>query len=215
MANGTTFTGLPIGSNDQVLAVTGNTAAWKTPDYSWSYWYGFERRPIAAAVTGGAFTLGATDASVANATDEDGITMGRTASDGNITYLAFQFACPTELDTAQAMDATVYCRIAGAGSNQIEFKCRARAVNRDEGMLAGGTYRESSGTQSLTSYASDDLATVAISNVFTAGELDSQNSQLIKGSIIRDATAANGSDTYANTVIILGVRFSGYRKKWV
>lgn len=214
VGSGSGFTGLPIGSNDQVLAVTGSSLAYKTPDNSWSYWYGFERRPIQAAVTGGAFTLAVADASLANATDEDGFTMGRTAADGNITYLAFQFACPDDLDTTQAVNAMVYCRLAGAGSNQIEFKSRVRAVDRDEGLLAGGTYRESSNTLSLAGYSADDLALVSISNVFTAGELSNLNRQLIKGSIVRDATAGNANDTYAASVIVIGVKFYGSRKRY-
>lgn len=213
VGNGTAFTGLPIGANDQVLAVTGNTLAWKTQDYSWSYWYGFERRPVTAAVTGGAFTLAVADVSLANATDEDGFTMGRTAADGNITYLAWQFACPNELDITSPVHAVVYARLPGAGSNQIEFQSRARAVNSSETMLGGGTYRETDGTLGLTGYSSDALITVPISTVFAAGDISS-NDELLKGSIVRDATSTNASDTYANSVIVIGVKFYGKKNKW-
>jgi hypothetical protein len=210
VGNGTTFTGLPIGTSGQILSVTGGTAGWTTPNKDGSIWYGFERRPVQSAVTGGAFTLAVADASLQNTNDEDGFTMGRTASDGNITNLAFQFACPYEIDTTQAMTAHVYIRLNGAGANQIEMESTIRVLNDNEHLKDGGTLCTDAKALDLTGYDTDDLVIFPLVNAIPANTITTRQ-ELIKGCIFRDATSANGDDTYTNSCIVVGVMFR-YRR---
>lgn len=180
------------------------------PERTISWWHFFgSRRHVAVAGT-----LAAGDASISDATDMDGHFIGTDAADAARTDYAFVFPVPDELDVTQVVTATVYYRMQAAGTGAaVEVELTARVIADDQDVVAGGTLFTVSGgscIKSVNSYASGDLVVHALGTVFGANTLAAGS--LVKGTIFRDAQAGNADDTFANSIRVSMVKFSGTRK---
>jgi hypothetical protein len=213
--DGTDHVRVGVGTNGFPLIAASSAAAgvaWATTKETITWWYEFDRRPIVGTAAVSPPTLAVADGSINDTTDGDGHFVGRDATDANVTWWHFQFPIPDELDLTEAVDAKVFFRLAsnaGAG-NQVQLSTSVRSVARDELLLSGGTLREVSGTIVLTGYSAGDLATCSITGVLAAN--DAEADDFVKGVIQRDATAGNANDTYAATIRVTCIKFTGKRK---
>ncbi len=175
---------------------------------SWSIAFG----PRVTRATAG--TLGDAAASTTDATDLDGFFVGFDCPDAAQTDLGFYFAVPQELDVTQVVTAKVYYRLAAAGTSAaVEVQLTARVVADDEAIVSGGTLFTVAGgscIKNVNSYASADLVIHDLGTVFSANTL--AVGSYLKGCISRDAQVGNADDTFANTIRVAEIAFTGTRK---
>ena len=150
-------------------------------------------------------TLAVADIALTDATDADGHAVHKNFPDSAVTWEAWAFVVPPDLDVTVACDMYVYFRLAGNASsgNQVEFASIYRAVTRDELIVSAGSSETVTGTAVLTGYSGGDLGYVKITAAIAANQLSLLD--FVKGVIQRDAQVGNANDTYANTVAVLGV----------
>lgn len=175
---------------------------------SWSIAFG----PRVTRATAG--TLGDAAASTTDATDLDGFFVGFDCPDAAQTDLGFYFSVPQELDVTQVVTAKVYYRLAAAGTSAaVEVQLTARVVADDEAIVSGGTLFTVAGgscIKNVNSYASADLVIHDLGTVFGANTL--AVGSYLKGCISRDAQVGNADDTFANTIRVAEIQFTGTRK---
>lgn len=206
----TNCTGLPIagGGTGGTTAATARAALGAAnTTFSWEWVWG----PRVHRATAG--TLGGTDSNLSDNTDMDGCITGVNCADAARTDCFFQFTVPTEIDVSAAITAIVYYRIGAAGTGTaVEIEMTARAIADNEVNVSGGTLFTVGGgacIKSVDTYASGDLVVHSIGEVFGAASLSAQ--ELVHGCFFRDAQAGNADDTFANTIMLAAVRFTGTR----
>lgn len=206
----TNCTGLPIagGGTGGTTAATARTALGAAnTTFSWEWVWGAR---VHRATAG---TLSGTDSNLSDNTDMDGTITGVNCADAARTDCFFQFTVPTEIDVSQAITAIVYYRIGAAGTGAaVEIEMTARAIADNEVNVSGGTLFTVGGgacIKSVDTYASGDLVVHSIGEVFGAASLSAQ--ELVHGCFFRDAQAGNADDTFANTIMLAAVRFTGTR----
>lgn len=206
----TNCTGLPIagGGTGGTTAATARTALGAAnTTFSWEWVWG----PRVHRATAG--TLSGADSNLSDNTDMDGTITGVNCADAARTDCFFQFTVPTEIDVSQAITAIVYYRIGAAGTGAaVEIEMTARAIADNEVNVSGGTLFTVGGgacIKSVNTYASGDLVVHSIGEVFGAASLSAQ--ELVHGCFFRDAQAGNADDTFANTIMLAAVRFTGTR----
>jgi len=184
-------------------------AVLESPDRTGSWWFNFAPRNAS-----GAGTLAYGDGSINDPTDMDGFFVGEDAADTVRTDLGFWFPVPEWLDVTAAVQATVYYRLAAAGTGAaVEVELTARAIGDGEDIATGGQLYNVTGgacVKNVNAYASGALVAHALGTVFGANTLSL--GEIVKGAIFRDAQIANGDDTFANTIRVHAVKFSGTRK---
>lgn len=175
---------------------------------TWSMVFG----PRVTRATAG--TLGDAASSTTDATDLDGFFVGFDCPDAARTDLGFYFSVPKELDVTQVVTATVYYRLAAAGTSAaVEVELTARVVADNELIVSDGTLFTVAGgscIKNVNTYASADLVIHDLGTVFGANTL--AIGSYVKGCISRDAQVGNADDTFANTIRVAEVVFTGTRK---
>jgi len=151
-------------------------------------------------------TLAVADASVlSDSGDADGHVVGKTASDGNLSWIAFAFQVPPDLKATASCDVCIHGRLGGAPSagDKVEFGFTYRSVTRDEAMASAGSSESSSQALTVTGYSSGDDVYIKITGAISANMLTAEV-DYVKGVVSRDAQAGNANDTFAGSVAFLG-----------
>lgn len=169
------------------------------------FWFGI--RPL----SGAAGTLAAADGSLADATDMDGFVSGRNMADAARTDHAFTWVVPDELDTTQVVTAVAYYRLAAAGTGAaVEVQTTLRIVADNALLLSGGTQVDTAAVVDVATYAAGDLVVHSLGTVIGVNKLATNN--VVKGTVFRDAQVGNADDTFANTINLISLKFTGTRK---
>lgn len=177
------------------------------PDTTISWQWHFGNRPNSAT----AGTLAAVDGSLSDATDMDGHVVGRNMADAARTDHAFAFFVPKELDTSQAVTASVSYRMGSAGTGAaVEVEVTCRAVRSGQLAVSGGTQFDVAAAQSVNIFGAGVFVDHSLGTVFAANTLGTE--YYIKGTVFRDARVGNADDTFAGTINLLGIIFTGTRK---
>lgn len=186
------------------------------PNTTMSWWYTFGPRIIRGigSATGTHLDTTAyagTDGGQSDSTDADGNMSGANMTDSSLYDAFFTFPVPDDLDLTQAVTGTVYYRLAGAGTGAaVELEITARNIDDDEVNVSGGTLFTVASAKSVNSYASGDLVVHSLGTVFGANTLDAGS--LVHGSLFRDSYAGNTDDTFAGTIMVAAIMFTGTRK---
>lgn len=159
-------------------------------------------------------TLAATDTTLDTAGSATGHRAGKNFVNSSITWLGWSFVVPEDLDTTQAIDVKISAVLLAdaAGDDVAEWTCHYRATAAREAYASAGASGSVNGTGVLTSHVNGDMAQFTITAAIPANTLTAYDT--VHGVIERDARSTNADDTYANTLVVVGVMFQGKRKLW-
>lgn len=209
---------LGVGGTGFPLIVTGGTAIWATTQPTFPlHQIDCYVRPLfnaTASADPAVPTLAATDVTLSDANDADGWRGGKNFVDASITWIGGGCLVPTDLDVTKAVDAKIICVLLGnASSGDVaEFTCIYRTTQRQEAHLTGGATGRVDGTTVLTSHVTGDTAQCSITAAIPANTLVAGD--WLNITIERDARSTNADDTYANTLVVIGILLEGKRKLW-
>ncbi len=160
-------------------------------------------------------TFAVADASVVDATDETGHSIGVNLATAATTKVSFEFSVPEDLDLSRPITAQASGYLSGAPAAKATLKLtvswRVRADN--EAYVSGGSTGSGTVSQIIGStgsnHSSADLCVVAIGTVFSGGALSTVGQEVVCS--IKRSTA--GADEYGGTFMLTRVKLLGTRKK--
>lgn len=155
-------------------------------------------------------TLALVDATIDNATDDDGHTIGVLMADGVETWVGFSFVVPEGFGSPDSFAVQVGIRAQGAvvAGDLIDIDIVGMVVQPGQSTTGGSTFA--------------DFNVFDISSLLTSGQygfidlpdgggglISASPGQLVKGVIKRDARVTNADDTYAQAIRLLWIKLRG------
>ena len=182
-----------------------------TPELDLTITVHFDYRPISGSNAISPPTMASGDPTISSGNDADGHVAVVLALDAVFTWVHFQWTVPDEMDLAQAVSCKVgyITNGAPAAGNAVDLDIIGGIGADNEATTAPGTAFSVGAAKTITAYGAGDWVVHDIGNVITAG-LGAD--RIIRGVVQRDATVANGSDTYADLIGLAWIKFVGKRK---